>query len=112
MCVIKLPLSGVYAVFGFYLLSGNLMTHIVRRTYGYGGRGFLRYTANRLLRIFPAYWAACLVALLLLVLVGEPAARSFVPSLYLPDSLAGWLRNVLLWFPALEAPRLSPPPEH
>ena len=38
---------GTYAVFGFYVLSGYLMTMVLHRTYGYSISGFSRYALNR-----------------------------------------------------------------
>ena len=38
-----------YAVWGFYLLSGYLMTHVLRTKYGFRPRGLLAYASNRVL---------------------------------------------------------------
>ncbi len=48
-------MAGWIAVFGFYCLSGYLMTRIVNETYNTGISGFARYLTNRLLRIYPTY---------------------------------------------------------
>ena len=55
-------LSGPVAVFGFFCLSGYLMTKIVNESYSDGTTGFLRYLSNRALRIYPAYYAAIIFA--------------------------------------------------
>ncbi|MFT5239279.1 MAG: peptidoglycan/LPS O-acetylase OafA/YrhL [Candidatus Promineifilaceae bacterium] len=52
------PIIGPYAVFGFYILSGYLMTTIMHTRYGYSPVGFLQYAVNRALRIYPAYWVS------------------------------------------------------
>ena len=49
--------AGAYAVFGFYLLSGYLMTLVLNERYGFSPNGFGRYVANRALRIYPPYLA-------------------------------------------------------
>ena len=46
------------AVFGFYTLSGFLMSRILHETYGLHSRGIARYFVNRALRLYPAYWCA------------------------------------------------------
>lgn len=46
---------GSYAVFGFYMLSGYLMTFIMCRNYHHTTTGFLKYSLNRFLRIYPTY---------------------------------------------------------
>ncbi len=55
--------SGQIAVFGFYCLSGYLMTRIVNGPYRDGLGGFSRYLLNRILRIYPAYFLALALAL-------------------------------------------------
>jgi peptidoglycan/LPS O-acetylase OafA/YrhL len=55
-------LAGPVAVFGFFCLSGYLMTRIVNETYSDGLSGYLRYLGNRALRIYPAYYAALAIA--------------------------------------------------
>ena len=40
-------LAGPVAVFGFFCLSGYLMTRIVNETYSDGLSGYLRYLGNR-----------------------------------------------------------------
>src|SRR5690349_19788263 len=55
---------GAFAVFGFYVVSGYLMTLVLNDIYRFELR---RYVANRLLRIFPLYWLVALCTLPLLV---------------------------------------------
>ena len=73
--------TGLYAVFGFFVLSGYLMTRVLHRTYGYGLRGLLAYR-DRALRIYPAYWATFALSLLWLLLAPES------PPLYANGALA------------------------
>lgn len=50
--------AGSMAVFGFYCLSGYLMTMIINGPYSDGLNGYLRYLGNRALRIYPIYLVA------------------------------------------------------
>ena len=50
--------AGPVAVFGFYVVSGYLMTKVINEVYSDGLAGFGRYIANRALRIYPMYWVA------------------------------------------------------
>jgi peptidoglycan/LPS O-acetylase OafA/YrhL len=114
LMVVFLHLGGVsvlggYAVFGFYILSGYLMTYIMQKNYGYSRSGQARYAINRMLRIYPIYWLACGVSLVLIAALGQQATSAFHPDIAKPDSMASLLRNLLLYFPGRESPRLTPP---
>jgi peptidoglycan/LPS O-acetylase OafA/YrhL len=101
--------SHIYAVFGFYVLSGYLMSLVLERVYGHSPQGTLRFFANRALRIYPPYWVALALGLLGLYLLPEAAART---SRYmgLPANALEWLQNV--WIFGLQGgqrPRVVPP---
>lgn len=102
-------LIGVYAVFSFYLLSGYLMTYIIQQNYGHTPTGLMKYALNRFLRIYPLYWLSILLSLLITVLIGQEAVRHFHGHMYLPTSIPEVLKNILIFFPYREAPRLTPP---
>jgi peptidoglycan/LPS O-acetylase OafA/YrhL len=53
---------GAYAVFGFYLLSGYLMTLVLNEVYDKSH--IIEYGINRCLRVFPIYWFFLLLTLL------------------------------------------------
>ncbi len=99
---------GVYAVFGFYTLSGYLMTRVLHETYGYEPAGFLRYLANRALRIYPPYWLA--LGATALLLMAWPGVAGFSQWLiHLPATSAEAARNVVLvGLHADYVPRLVP----
>lgn len=107
------PVIGEYAVFGFFVLSGFLMTAIMHATYGYSGRGFTRYLQNRALRLYPNYWFALGVSVLVITAFGSTAAAKFNPNITLPDNVRGWLENLTMiflgWYPHAHMPRLVPP---
>jgi len=101
--------AGTYAVFGFYILSGYLMTLIMQSSYGYNVSGIVKYSVNRFLRIFPLYWVSILLTLVLIILAGEEFTSSYHLAMSLPETVADIFRNVFLFFPFREVPRLTPP---
>jgi len=83
-------LGGPVAVFGFFCLSGYLMTQIVNESYSDGLSGYLRYLSNRALRIYPAYYAALVFAAAVLLL--WPAEARTAAGWYLfPQD---WLQTI------------------
>ena len=114
LMVVALHLGGIhamasYAVFGFYALSGYLMTLIMQTRYGYTPSGISRYAINRFLRIYPIYWASLALSLGLIFLFGEQYTSNYHSAIYLPDSVGEIVRNLALLFPYREEPRLTPP---
>ena len=103
------PPMGAYAVFGFYILSGYLMTLIMHQNYGYTTTGILKYGVNRFLRVFPIYWASIALSALLIFNVGNGVANTYNDSMYLPSTIPDLFRNIFLFFPLREDPRLTPP---
>ena len=100
---------GVYAVFGFYILSGYLMTLILHSGYGYSWSGVRRFALNRFLRIYPIYWVACLISAGLVLWLGAQFTTDFHDPIYLPDDLSSLLRNSFILFGRYSVPRLSSP---
>src|SRR5947209_2762288 len=43
------------SVFGFYTLSGFLMTRVLNERYGFSPSGLSRFVVNRVLRLWPTY---------------------------------------------------------
>ena len=105
----EVPIIGTYAVFGFYVLSGYLMTAIMHQNYGFSAHGILKYAANRILRIYPIYWVACLLTLALIVLFGTSALSNFHSAMRYPATMNEVIKNVFIIFPDLSSARLSPP---
>lgn len=100
---------GAYAVFGFYILSGYLMTLIMQRNYGYTRGGVARYAMNRFLRIYPIYWLSCIFSILLIFWLGGEMVRNYQHSIFMPDDIVSAVKNILLLFPFRYDPRLTPP---
>ncbi|MBV6639397.1 MAG: acyltransferase [Cyclobacteriaceae bacterium] len=99
---------GTYAVFGFYVLSGYLMTHIMHTRYGYHLSGQKKFLINRILRIHPPYYAAILLSVIMLMIFGT-SVTDLVSNIYLPSDTKEWLQNLFIIFPHETNPRLSPP---
>ena len=100
---------GAYAVFGFYILSGYLMTTIMHNSYGYSPKGMGRYFTNRFLRIYPVYWFSCAFTLCLIYWMGENYTRQYHNAIFFPHDLSSLFNNLLLFFPLRDVPRLTPP---
>jgi peptidoglycan/LPS O-acetylase OafA/YrhL len=104
-----LPAIGNYAVFGFYLLSGYLMTFIMQENYGYSRSGLFKYALNRFLRIYPLYWVCIALSAAIIVYTGSGFSFAYHHSLYLPKNAIEVLKNLFIFFPVMESPRLTPP---
>lgn len=87
-----------YAVWGFYVLSGYLMTLVLNEKYGSDINGLKRYAHNRFLRIYPLYWLATILGLLALLIL---PSLGIVPSLLnpafnIPQTLGDYWHNLTL----------------
>lgn len=99
---------GAYAVFGFYILSGYLMTSIMHNNYGYSFAGVSSYALNRFLRIYPMYWVSILCSVLLILLLNNKDIAAYHEAMFIPRTAYEYFRNIFLFFPSLESPRLTP----
>ncbi len=86
---------GHYAVFGFFIISGYLMTLVMNRVYGYSLIGRGRYLINRIFRIYPLYLFVVVVSSFSIYFIGNESA-SFNASLRLPVDWLGWVRNIVI----------------
>lgn len=107
------PSSVEYAVFGFYVISGYLMTLIMHENYGYTAAGRTKFALNRSLRLYPQYWAAAGISVLLITVMGDARVGEFHPVIVLPRTWPEILSNLSIVFPAWNpmgvTPRLVPP---
>lgn len=87
-----------YAVWGFFVLSGFLMTEILRNKYGFTVQGLQKYTFNRFVRIFPLYYVALIAGII--TILAAPAYNANLtalnPQFLLPESIYSWIVNVVL----------------
>ncbi|HHQ4533263.1 TPA: acyltransferase family protein [Aeromonas veronii] len=111
--LISIPIIGHYAVHGFFILSGYLMTFVMNVSYGYSLRGIRAFSINRFLRLYPSYWVVLLLTLLSVAFFGESNAIKYREFIFFSNSMQSILQNVSLLyidlFPTNVSPRLSPP---
>ncbi len=111
--LIAIPVIGHHAVQGFFILSGYLMTFIMRNSYGYSLGGIRRFAVNRFLRLYPAYWMVLILSVLAIYYFGENQARAYRAFIFLPRNPGEIAQNISLiylnLFPTHVAPRISPP---
>lgn len=107
-----LPL-GTYAVFGFYIVSGYLMTLVMHESYGFTWRGRYSFVVNRFLRLYPQYWVAALFSMILIFALGGDTVIKYHGGMFLPVSFKEIAQNILMvfpaWMPGSINPRLVPP---
>ncbi len=95
LLVSGIPWLGWQAVFSFYVLSGFLMTMVLNEHYGFGLRGGLYFVANRILRIFPAYWLVIGIAAIWIAWIGP--LNQLNSALRMPIVSKEILANLLLF---------------
>jgi peptidoglycan/LPS O-acetylase OafA/YrhL len=87
--------SGVYAVFGFYVVSGYLMALVLNEVYPFTPGGTLRFLLNRALRIYAPYLVA--LAFAAWVAAEHPLVAGKVdPAMVLPANRDEWVTNLLI----------------
>ncbi len=109
----SITVIGQYAVHGFFILSGYLMTHIMTRSYGYNAHGMCSFCVNRFLRLFPSYWFLCVLILPIIYFAGIQNSLAFNYNMGIPRDALTWVQNLLMIYvdiiPMNVNPRLSPP---
>lgn len=107
-----LPL-GTYAVYGFYIISGYLMTLIMHESYSYTWVGRCSFAVNRFLRLYPQYWLAAFFSIILISIIGAEVVASYHSSMVVPATYPESFYNILMIFPSWNPsdvnPRLVPP---
>ena len=111
--ILQVPYIGPFAVYSFFILSGFLMTTIMKATYGYGFDGIKAYALNRFLRLYPVHWFLLLFSIAVIGLVGRDFAFNYNASFGIPTYKSAILANLTLIYPSFMPidfnPRLSPP---
>ena len=87
--------TGIYAVFGFYILSGFLMTYILNETYKFHLKGIGSYLLNRFLRIYPMYIFILLLSVFI-IWQFPFASTELNKSMAFPKDLYGWIVNIMI----------------
>ncbi len=88
-------ITGAESVFGFYCISGFLMTKIIHEIYGSTTRGKVLFLLNRFIRIYPTYYLCLIIGVFCLVLV--PESSKLNPFLTLPKSWLDWLPQIFIF---------------
>lgn len=108
----KIPM-GIYPVFGFYIISGYLMTLIMHENYGYTRQGRTSFAINRFLRLYPQYWAAAMISIFLIYILGSDVVKTYHLAIFLPATVLQYIENIAMgfvsWNPSVITPRLVPP---
>jgi peptidoglycan/LPS O-acetylase OafA/YrhL len=87
-----------YAVWGFFILSGYLMTYVLSFKYGTSKTGLRDYAFNRFLRIYPAYVVALAAGAITIYTLPRMGIQPSVlnPQFIRPHTLLEWLTNLFL----------------
>jgi peptidoglycan/LPS O-acetylase OafA/YrhL len=88
-------MGGPVAVFSFYVISGYLITTILRTTYSNGFGGLVAFGVNRFLRLYPAYWSIAAFSLTTIYFWPHIASK-LNGALNLPSSHIDALAQVLI----------------
>lgn len=111
--LVHVPLVGAYAVHGFFILSGYLMTYIMLNSYGYSIKGLRSFALNRFLRLYPGYWFILILTAIAIFWFGEENAAKYRTFIRFPDSPISLFQNLSLiyfdLFPGDVSPRMAPP---
>jgi len=92
-----LSIIGGFAVYGFFILSGYLMTLVMNKRYGFDAEGIKKFLLNRFLRIYPTYWLSILISIILLMNYGQHDLQHFNDKIKYPDSLYDILSNTFIF---------------
>lgn len=85
-----------YAVWGFFLISGYLMTLGMSTRYSDGWIGLRDYALNRVLRIYPAYYFACVLGFFSLLMLPQYGIdpTKLNGQFVMPQNWRDWATNV------------------
>lgn len=87
-----------YSVWGFFVLSGFLMTEVLKNKYGFNLNGLKNYAFGRFIRIYPLYYLSLILGIFTIYILSkydiEPKILN--PQFYLPSDLYSWFSNLTL----------------
>ena len=96
---------GNFAVFGFFCLSGFLMTLLMNGPYA--GRPFV-FAANRFLRIFPSYWLVAAVSAAYILLKPLPELIGGTTLIGVPTEWSEIIKQTILVISGSDRPMIVP----
>jgi peptidoglycan/LPS O-acetylase OafA/YrhL len=85
-----------YAVWGFFVLSGYLMTLVLTTRYGTAADGIRRFVRNRILRIYPMFIVAGALGVATILALRQEGIdpERLNPQFMLPQSVWEWVGNL------------------
>jgi len=86
---------GNFAVFCFYILAGYFSILTIEKKYRKNPGYISKYITNRLLRIFPAYFAAFIISILVIKLFPNTSSETN-RVLVIPQNAIDWLKNIFI----------------
>ncbi|GAA0906442.1 acyltransferase [Rothia nasimurium] len=86
-----------YAVWAFFVLSGYLMTFVIKHKYGVDRRGLRDFAFNRFLRIYPSYLVAFVFGIVVILWMRYNCIEGtrLNPEFFMPEGW-GWLNPLTL----------------
>jgi peptidoglycan/LPS O-acetylase OafA/YrhL len=88
--------ASAYAVFSFYMLSGYFSTLVLNQKYGFSLNGFKLFLINRFLRLYPVYYMAMIISILLILVFPDAFVNSFHGRLKLPTDFKNIFLNLFI----------------
>jgi len=87
-----------YAVWGFFLLSGFLMTAVLNKKYGENFKNLKYYALNRILRIYPLYWIGCIFGLIVILVLRKYGieTKEINHQFFIPNNYGDYWYNLTL----------------
>jgi len=86
--------TGMHAVYGFFVLSGFLMTLVISERYTTHYKGLIKYAINRFLRIFPTYWTIIVISLIAILILSPDDI--LIRSISYPKTLSDFVKNLFI----------------
>lgn len=105
--IVAIPNIGPYAVHAFFVLSGYLMTLVMKEQYSYSLSGQMRFVMNRALRLYPIN-ACAIVITVVALLAAPPKSMAFLSSMFIPANVGDWLANFFMIYPQWSPIRFQP----
>lgn len=85
------------AVWGFFMLSGFLMTAVLQRRYGLTVDGISVFALSRAWRLLPSYWVSILLSFAAISIGSDwLAPELFNPALAIPETLREMMASVFI----------------
>lgn len=99
-----------YSVWGFYLISGYLMSYVLNEKYNFEKKGLAQFYWNRIIRIYPGYFFSIIIGVLVYKVCNFNAIplNALNPEFGKPIDFQGILFNLTL-FPIFQTNQLLVP---